>query len=97
MALKENYVGLLLEDKGIMRSGQRVIVEGIGEGLITSGGYSATLGQSIALARVPNATGDKVLVEIRDKQIPAKVGKPRFVKQGKILERWSQLKINNKK
>lgn len=72
-------------DKGIMRSGQKVLVQGHGEGMITSGGYSPTLEKSIALARVPVETGDEVLVDIRGKLIPAKVGKPRFVKQGKAL------------
>jgi aminomethyltransferase len=79
-------VGLTLLDKGIMRSGQRVVIEGCPDGIITSGGYSPTLEQSIALARVPIATGEKVMVEIRDKLIPAHVGQPRFVKQGKSIK-----------
>lgn len=83
--LKHKMVGLTLLDKGIMRHGQKVIIEGCGEGIITSGGYSPTLEQSIALARVPIATNDKVLVDIRGKLIPAAVGKPRFVKQGKPI------------
>lgn len=78
-------VGLILQDKGIMRTGQRVIVEGHKDGIITSGSYSPTLGQSIALARVPVATGETVQVDIRGKLLSAKVGKPRFVKRGKIL------------
>lgn len=83
--IKRKLVGLTLMDKGIMRSGQKVLVQGHGEGMITSGGYSPTLEKSIALARVPVETGDEVLVDIRGKLIPAKVGKPRFVKQGKAL------------
>ncbi len=83
--IKRKMVGLLLEDKGVMRSGQRVLVAGQSDGLITSGGYSPTLGQSIALARVPVETGDMVMVEIRDKLLTAKVGKPRFIKRGKAL------------
>lgn len=82
---ERKMVGLTLADKGIMRPGQRVIVEGQADGIITSGTYSPTLTQSIALARVPLETGDEVLVDIRGKLIPAKVGKPRFVKQGKKL------------
>lgn len=76
-------VGLTLLDKGIMRHGQKVIIEGCPDGIITSGSYSPTLQQSIALARVPVETGEQVLVDIRGKLIPAKVGKPRFIKQGK--------------
>ncbi|MFA5960688.1 MAG: glycine cleavage system aminomethyltransferase GcvT [Tatlockia sp.] len=83
--LKRKLVGLILQDKGIMRQNQRVLVENDGEGIITSGTYSPTLGQSIALARVPVHTKDQVQVDIRGKCISAKVGKARFVKQGKIL------------
>lgn len=85
MGVQRKMVGLTLLDKGIMRNGQKVVVEGCADGIITSGSYSPTLEQSIALARVPVDTGDTVLVDIRGKLIPAKVGKPRFVKQGSPL------------
>ena len=78
-------VGLILQDKGIMRNDQPVIVAGAANGIITSGSYSPTLGKSIALARVPVSTGDEVFVEIRGKQLKAIVTKPRFVKHGQIL------------
>ncbi|CEG55653.1 glycine cleavage system aminomethyltransferase GcvT [Legionella fallonii] len=83
--VKRKMVGLTLLDKGIMRHGQKVVIEGCPDGIITSGGYSPTLDQSIALARVPVATGEQVLVDIRGKLIPAKVGKPRFVKHGQAI------------
>ena len=83
--LKRKFAGLVLQDKGIMRSGQRVIIEGHPHGLITSGTWSPTLEKSIALARVPVGTGDEVLVEIRGKLVPARVGKPRFIKHGQVL------------
>ena len=83
--LQHQLVGLTLEDKGIMRAGQRVVVEGHPDGIITSGTYSPTLTQSIAFARVPVGTGTRVMVDIRGKLIPARVGKPRFVKHGKSL------------
>jgi aminomethyltransferase len=83
--VERKLVGLTLLDKGIMRHGQKVIIDGDADGIITSGGYSPTLEQSIALARVPASTGEHVLVDIRGKLIPAKVGKPRFVKHGKAL------------
>lgn len=83
--VKRKLVGLILEDKGVMRTGQRVIVEGHADGIITSGSYSPTRQQSVALARVPAAVGETVLVDIRGKLMPAKVSKPRFVKHGKIL------------
>lgn len=83
--VQRKFVGLTLEEKGIMRHGQRVVIEGLADGVITSGSYSPTLEKSIALARVPMNTGDRVMVDIRGKLIPARVGKPRFVKQGKPI------------
>ncbi|HFC93433.1 MAG TPA: glycine cleavage system aminomethyltransferase GcvT [Leucothrix mucor] len=75
-------VGLVLEGKGVLRGHQQVITES-GTGEITSGTYSPTLGVAIALARVPADTGDHCHVEIRNKQIPARVVKPPFVRNGK--------------
>ncbi|MBA3535690.1 MAG: glycine cleavage system aminomethyltransferase GcvT, partial [Tatlockia sp.] len=83
--LRRKLVGLILQDKGIMRPGQRVIAAGDVEGIITSGTFSPTLGKSIALARVPVQTGALVQVDIRGKLLPAQVGKARFVKRGQIL------------
>ncbi len=77
-------VGLTLLDKGIMRSGQKVIIDKCPDGIIASGSYSPTLEQSIALARVPMNIGEQVLVDIRGKLIPAKVGKPRFINNKRI-------------
>lgn len=79
--LKQKLVGLTLQDKGVMRTGQRVLVEGHKDGVITSGTFSPTLNQSIALARVPIETGDHVFVDIRGNLLPASVGKPRFIKR----------------
>ncbi|HWP95019.1 MAG TPA: glycine cleavage system aminomethyltransferase GcvT [Gammaproteobacteria bacterium] len=78
-------VGLILEDKGVLRAHQKVIVDGAGEGEITSGTFSPTLGVSIALARVPRATGERVKVEVRGRLLPARVVKPPFVRHGKVL------------
>jgi aminomethyltransferase len=76
-------VGLLLQDKGVLRSHQRVVVEGIGEGEITSGGFSPTLGRSIAFARVPAGSGERVQVDVRGRLLAARVVRPPFVRLGK--------------
>ncbi|MFP6848467.1 MAG: glycine cleavage system aminomethyltransferase GcvT [Pseudomonas sp.] len=78
-------VGLVLEERGVLRAHQVVRVEGVGEGEITSGSFSPTLGKSIALARVPAATGERAEVEIRGKWYPVRVVKPTFVRNGKPL------------
>jgi len=76
-------VGLVLEQRGILRGHQKVIVEGLGEGEITSGSFSPTLNVSIALARVPAGTGAEAMVDMRGKQVPVKVVRPPFVRHGK--------------
>jgi aminomethyltransferase len=77
------FVGLLLEDRGVLRSHQKVVVAGSGAGETTSGTFSPTLERSIAFARVPAGTGDKVQVDIRGKLLSARVVKPPFVRAGK--------------
>ncbi|MND63574.1 Aminomethyltransferase [compost metagenome] len=78
-------VGLVLEERGVLRAHQVVRIADIGEGEITSGSFSPTLSKSIALARVPMATADRAEVEIRGKWYPVRVVKPTFVRHGKIL------------
>jgi len=78
-------VGLVLEERGVLRAHQVVRVAGVGEGEITSGSFSPTLSKSIALARVPMAAGDRAEVEIRGKWYPVRVVRPTFVRHGKTL------------
>jgi aminomethyltransferase len=75
---------LLLEDKGVLRNHQRVVVEGVGEGEITSGGYSPTIGRSIALARIPAGNYDRAHVEVRGKLLNVRIVKTPFVRNGEI-------------
>jgi aminomethyltransferase len=80
-------VGLLLEERAVMRSHQRVLTAA-GDGDVTSGTFSPTLGRSIALARVPAAAaavGRTVQVDIRGKSLSARVVKPPFVRLGRVL------------
>ena len=81
----QTLLGLVLEDSGgILRAHQKVRTDA-GEGEITSGTFSPTLGKSIALARLPRAiaAGAIVHVLIRDKALQARVVKPPFVRNGK--------------
>ena len=81
---RQRFVGLLLEDKGVLRNHQKVVVEGIGEGEITSGGFSPTIGKSIALARVPAGDYDRAQVEVRGKLLNVRIVKTPFVRNGQI-------------
>ncbi len=80
--VKSKLVGLVLEERGVLRGHQKVIVEGVGEGEITSGTFSPTLGYSIAMARVPADTGEHCAVEMRKKLQTVKVVSPPFVRNG---------------
>lgn len=86
-AVTETLVGLVLEEKGVLRNDLPVrFTDAAGnsyEGKITSGSFSPTLGYSIALARVPKGIGDRAIVEIRKRALPVKVTKPVFVRAGK--------------
>ena len=78
------FVGLLLEDKGVLRAHQKIVVDGIGEGEITSGGFSPTIGRSIGLARVPAGDYDRAKVDIRGKLLDVRIVKTPFVRNGQI-------------
>jgi aminomethyltransferase len=74
-------VGLLLEDRGVLRGHQKIVPAGE----VTSGTFSPTLNRSIALARVPKTGAAGVQVEIRGKLHAARIVKPPFVRHGKTL------------
>ncbi len=81
---RQRFVGLLLEDRGVLRNHQKVVIEGVGEGEITSGGFSPTIGKSIALARVPAGDYDRAQVEVRGKLLNVRIVKTPFVRNGQI-------------
>ncbi len=80
----DKFVGLLLQDKGVLRGHQQVVLKDGSVGEITSGGYSPTMERSIALARVPMSIGETCKIDIRGKLKNATVVKPCFVRLGAI-------------
>jgi aminomethyltransferase len=80
----DQMVGLLLLDRGVLRSHQRVLTAR-GPGEITSGTFAPTIARSIALARVPRGTTGRVQVEVRGKPLAALIVKPPFVHHGRVL------------
>jgi len=80
--VKQKLVGLVLEGKGVLRGHMKVVCEA-GEGEITSGTFSPSLKQAIAIARVPMAIGEACEIEVRGKLLKAKVIKPVFFREGK--------------
>ena len=93
----QRQVGLILEDRGVLRPGQAVNTNQFpgtgdsGDGIVTSGSFSPTLSKAIALARVPVALSDKVdgeecVVDVRGKWLKARVVSPPFVRHGQACE-----------
>jgi len=84
---QRQFVGLILAEKGGVLRGHQKVATSAGEGEITSGTFSPSLNQSIALARIPLGVdiGALVQVAVRDKQLAAKVVKLPFVRHGKVL------------
>jgi aminomethyltransferase len=80
-------IGLVMDEKGVLRHGQKVLTPH-GEGEILSGTFSPTLGKAIAFARVPagelaTGPGSDVRVDIRGREVPVRVVKFPFVREGK--------------
>ena len=75
--------GLVLEQRGVLREGQRVVTDK-GEGIITSGSFSPTLKHSIALARIP-LHSQSCQVDLRGTLTPVRIVKPNFVRFGKKI------------
>lgn len=78
-------IGLVLDEKGVLRHGQPVHTA-LGAGEILSGTFAPTLGKAIAFARVPAGAPGNVTVEIRGRQVPVRVVKYPFVRNGKACE-----------
>lgn len=74
--------GLLLTDRGIPRAGM-MVRNGVGAavGVVTSGTFSPTLKEGIALALIESGieVGDKLVIDVRGRSLGAVVVKPPFV------------------
>ncbi|KAB7777653.1 glycine cleavage system aminomethyltransferase GcvT [Xanthomonas sp. LMG 12459] len=76
-------IGLVMDEKGVLRHGQKVLTAN-GDGEILSGTFSPTLGKAIAFARVPAGEPGVVRVDIRGKEVPVRVVKFPFVREGQV-------------
>ena len=75
-------VGLVLDGKGVLRHGQKVLTAH-GEGEILSGSFAPTLDKAVAFARIPVGDPGEVKVDIRGREVPVRVVKYPFVRDGK--------------
>ena len=77
----------MLEERAILRQGQKVYFDTDKklEGIVTSGTYSPTLKKPIALARIPKISAKSCFAEMRGKEVFAKIGSPKFIKEGQLI------------
>lgn len=83
--VKRVMVGLVLDDKGVLRHGQPVLTAN-GAGEILSGSFAPTLNKAVAFARIPAGEPGDVRVDIRGREVPVRVVKYPFVRDGKPCE-----------
>jgi aminomethyltransferase len=78
-------VGLVLDDKGVLRHGQKVLTAQ-GDGEILSGSFAPTLNKAVAFARIPAGDPGDIRVDIRGRELPVRLVKYPFVRDGKPCE-----------
>ena len=83
--VKRVMVGLVLDDKGVLRHGQPVLTAN-GTGEILSGSFAPTLNKAVAFARIPAGEPGEVRVDIRGREVPVRIVKYPFVRDGQPCE-----------
>jgi aminomethyltransferase len=81
---KRKLVGFEMQERAIPRQHYRIFAEGRDVGEVTSGTSSPTLGKGIGMGYVESAyskPGTAISIMIRDKEVPAVVARPPFVKK----------------
>lgn len=76
-------VGLVLDGRGVLRDGMEVTLANGKKGVITSGTFSPSLKQSIAIARIPTTTDTTANVDMRGKATEVRIISLPFVRNGK--------------
>ena len=80
--ITRKMTGVVLTERGILRHDQELIDENGNTGIITSGSFSPTTEVAIAMAIVDKNMHENVKVQIRKKQLPVKLIKLPFVRNG---------------
>lgn len=86
-AIRENGItkkmtGVVLTTRGILRHDQQLVDENGLTGIITSGSFSPSTEVAIAMAIVDKNFGNDVKVQIRKKELPVRLVKLPFVRNG---------------
>ena len=77
--------GIVLDERGVLREGQKIFQGNDELGEIVSGTFSPTMKQGIAFARINSSDEASCTVDIRGKRLAARIVKLPFVRKGKIL------------
>lgn len=79
---KRSEHAVILVDQGVARAGYEVYKDNLKIGIVTSGGYSPTLDQAIAIVLIegPASNGDILEIQIRQHRCKAKIVSLPFVK-----------------
>jgi aminomethyltransferase len=78
-------VGLLLNERGMLRGGQAVSQDGKQVGEIVSGGFSPLLKKSVAFARINTDSNEDCTVAMRGKEFPVEIVQLPFVRKGEVV------------
>ncbi len=82
---KQKLCGFVLDEKGVLRSGQLLYQGDRQVGAITSGTYSPTLKKSIAFGRIDSDHEGDCEVQIRRNRLPVRMTRRVFVRNGNPL------------
>lgn len=84
--IKRKLVGFEMRDKGIARDGQKVLINGVEAGVVTSGSPAPYLNKNIGLAFVPvefAETGREIQIDVRGRALAAEIVPTPFYKREK--------------
>ncbi len=76
--------GVVLACRGVLRDGAPVFQHGQQIGLLTSGGFGPSVGRGIGLARVTAGANGACTIRIRERDLPAQLLAPPFVREGAL-------------
>jgi aminomethyltransferase len=85
VGVEHKLVGLVLQDRGVLRPGQRIVTDA-GDGQTTSGSFSPSLQKAIAFARLPRGAANSCQVDIRGKLLDCRIVRPPFARNGAVCE-----------
>ncbi len=85
LGITQEFLGVVLEGRGVLRGGQTLHTDDRQVGTLTSGSFSPTLKKAIGFARVEKDLTSNCEVEIRGRRLSVGLTQLPFVRRGKVL------------